>query len=156
MDLHTPRFTTRETAEAAGFEPSTFRTFLSRGQAALPDDVAILGEKGTANRFNLRMVYQCAIANRLWKAGVDPDKAFSAAAVFAHTGHGRRLPAHVFQTGATLLVYDPISAAANVINSDLRKVNLADIVHGNGQIGVVILVNAVIRDVTARLGIDVK
>lgn len=156
MDLHTPRFTTRQVANLAGFSPSTLRNWTGVMFGVQPGDSVMAGEKGEATRFNLRMVYQAAIARRLIEAGVDREVAFGAGARFAHTGHGGRYPGQLFASGATVLVYVPGvgdgADSVRLVNTpNLRTIELGDLFFGGTGGCVAVLVNTVVLEINERI-----
>lgn len=160
-------YSTRQAAEAAGFSPSTLRTLFSRGQfEAAPDSVDLATEKGLPNRFSLRGVIQLAIAKRLWASGADPKAAFWAAASFTHVGKAdsywvgekpgkfQRAPGQLFPNGYTLLIFEPETASARIINCG-AEIDLGTIFSGSeGAAPMLVPVDEVVLDVYKSLGVN--
>src|SRR5436190_5062814 len=166
IDYDTPKWTLREAAVAAGYEPNTLRSYYSPHRKLF----RIIGgaeaqAKGLAGLLNLRDVLQLAVAQRLIEIGVHPGDAFQAGVDFAHTsttpsGWPTRDPAELFdpREAFTFLIWMPGRGGevVPVKTSDPRL----DVVHliynqASGRRGpaIVILLNDVQNDVFAALRI---
>lgn len=166
IDYDTARYTFRQAAIAAGFEPNTLRSYYAPNRAFFR---IIGGEaakaKGLAGLLSLRDVLHLAVAQRLIEMGVHPRHAFEAGLDFAHTsdspaGGPSRDPGELFDVSYawTALVWQP-GTRGRVVAMLAKDPTLswADLFYNRhtGKRGpaVVILLNDVEKQVFDALGI---
>jgi hypothetical protein len=151
-DYHTPRFRTSQIAQAAGMPASTFRSYFKRGHFHVVGfDTKKADADGLPNLFSLRDALTFAVAGSLISAGADPSKAFTAAVQWAHAGNLKRLPAELFATGYTVMVFDNPTGDSRVINVGGKINPLEFFADQHGPARIVVLLNLIERNVFGAL-----
>lgn len=131
FDYATPRFKTSEVARAAGLGASALRNYFARGHfkqngmdRRQPDG------DGLPTLFSLRDALIIAVAAALIRMGVSAPAAYAAAQRWGHSGSESRLPAQLFADGLTVMVFNPATGDAEIVNADAAGPQLSlDVLH---------------------------
>lgn len=118
MRLAEKKWTIREAADLAGFDKvNTLRSYFQRGHFRI-----IGGEKaqreGLAGLLTGHDVIALAVAERLIKMGAHPALAFDAGVDFAHFAEDGREPGRLFESGFTVLIFDPETGDSRVVQAE--------------------------------------
>lgn len=118
MNIYTSKFTTGQTAVAAGISTATLQNWLKRGVIVGHRKDAPIeggGSPGHYRAFSFYNVVEIAVAKQISDLGINLEHAFHAAAVFSHTGDEHRFPALPFPRGYTMLCFSPVAASNNAV-----------------------------------------
>lgn len=105
MSIFTKTFSLALASEAAGMPGQTFKAHRHKGRLyGGSQEITGGGGPGQKSGYPITSIMQAAVAKSLIDDGVAPDRAFKAAALFAHTAEDGRQLSAPFKSGETILV----------------------------------------------------
>jgi hypothetical protein len=154
------KFSMRDAARASGFALNTLRSLYGRGHFQILGGEDKKG-RGLAADLSVEDIMCIAVAKVAIDAGVHPRTAFKAGRQFAYSSGGAcdphtgfRLPSHLFDSGETVLIWQPASDTTKIVSA-ADSIALTVLFEGTGpQAAVALLLDEVFYGVLHAL--DVK
>ena len=158
MPLDSPSFTVAQVARAAGVPVATLRSHLQRQHWRLDGEDVPADEPGKGHLVTMRRALQIGVAVELIRNGVDPKRAFRAAAGFSDFGGPKdRAPGELFDAGHTALVLSPGEEWPEVVrfgDDTPARTLFAPTGKEAGKSAVIVWLDKIVRDMEARLADD--